>query len=330
MNTRKVKIMGTGKYLPQQVVTAEDLGKKIGVDAQWIIKKSGVKKRHFVVNETVAQMGAMAAQQALDAAQLTLADIDAVVSAGGVMQQAIPCTAALIQRELGCEGMGIPAFDINSTCLGFLTALDTLSYQIQDGRFRHVLIVCSDIASAGLNWEHHESCTLFGDGAAAVVVGLTPQEEQSAIIASCQETYCEGADLCRIQGGGSGLPSRFHQPGIDVRFLFEMDGQAIFKMASKMILPFVEKLIWPNHLDSIDLLIPHQASAMALRILQKKLNLPDEKMMLIVEDHGNVIAASLPMALHEAIKQNRLKRGQKVMMLGTSAGFSIGGMILEY
>lgn len=326
----KIKILGTGKYLPKKAVSAAELAQKIGVTEEWILKKSGVETRYFAENETSAFMGAQAAIQALTAAGIEWSDLDAVVSAGGVMQQSIPCTAALIQRELGMEGSQIPAFDINCTCLGFVTALDTLSSMIAAGRYKRVLIVCSDIASAGLNWEHHESCTIFGDGAAAVVIGPTPEGESSKIYSSCLETYCEGADYCRIQGGGTALHPNQHGPGVDKRFLFEMDGKETFKMASRVILPFMDKLLQEMTLAEVDLVIPHQASMMALRIIQKKLQLEDHRMMNIAKNHGNVIAASLPMALHEAIMQKRLVRGNKFVLLGTSAGFSIGGMVLEY
>ncbi|PJD97240.1 MAG: 3-oxoacyl-ACP synthase [Parachlamydia sp.] len=327
---RMIKLLGTGKYLPNKKISAEELAEKIGVTKEWIMKKSGVETRYFVESETTAFMGAQAGLQAIQNAGLSLKEIDAVVSAGGVMQQSIPCTAALIQQELGLEGSGIPAFDINSTCLGFVTALDLLSSMITCGRYKNILLVCSDIASTGLNWEHLESCTLFGDGAAAVVIGPTPKDESSKVYSAHIETYCEGVNYCRIQGGGSALHPRNHGLGVDKRFLFEMNGMEIFRMASKTILPFMNKLLKTLHLDDIDLVIPHQASVMAIRIIQKKLGLENDQIVNIARHCGNVIAASLPMALHEAIQNHRLKRGDKCVLLGTSAGFSIGGIILEY
>ncbi len=327
---RMIRILGTGKYLPRQAISAENLAKRIGTNEEWVLKKSGVETRYFVENETTAFMGAQAARQAIQAAGLSLKDIDAVVSAGGVMQQLIPCTAALIQQQLGMEGSGIPAFDINSTCLGFVTALDLLSSMITCGRYKNILIVCADISSSGLNWNHWESCTLFGDGAAAVVIGPTPQGYSSKVYSARTETYCEGVHHCRIQGGGSGLPARHHHSDVDTRYLFEMDGKGVFRMASNAILPFIDKLLQGLHLNDIQLVIPHQASAMAIRIIQKKLKLANERVMNIVQHVGNVIAASLPMALHEAIHTQRLKRGDKCLLLGTSAGFSIGGIVFEY
>lgn len=327
---RMVRILGTGMHLPSNEISAESLAKKIGVSKEWILKKSGVETRYFVENETTAYMGAQAAIQALKNANISLNEIDALVSAGGVMQQPIPCTAALIQQQLGMQGSGIPSFDINSTCLGFVTALDLLSSMITCGRYKNILVVCSDIASTGLNWAHYESCTLFGDGAAAVILGPTPKGDSSKIHSAHTETYCEGVNLCRIEGGGSGLHPRNHILGIDNRFLFEMNGSEVFRLASKKILPFMDKLLQKLHLSDINLVIPHQASMMAIRIIQKKLGLENDRIMNIVQNFGNVIAASLPMALHKAIQSQRLKRGDKCLLLGTSAGFSIGGIVFEY
>lgn len=327
---RRIKIFGTGVYSPAQEVSSEMLSQKIGQTREWILKKSGVETRYFVEHETTAYMGAEAIKQALKSANMTLDDIDVIVSAGAIMQQPIPCTATLIKKALGMEGSSIQAFDINSTCLGFVTALDALSSMITVGRYKNVLIVCSEIASKGLNWDHPESCTLFGDGAAAVVIGPSQNKSGSKIISSYVETYCEGTDSCRIQGGGSQLHAREHAPGVDNRYLFEMDGMDVFRLASKKILPFLSKLLKGQKLNDIDLVIPHQASQMAIRIIQKKLELADEKMMNIIQDFGNVISASIPMALHAAIQSSRLKRGDKCLLIGTSAGFSIGGLILEY
>jgi len=328
--TRMVKILGTGKYLPQREVSAKELAQKIGSTEEWIAKKSGVMTRYFVDNETSAYMGAKAAIEALESAGLKLEDIDAVVSAGGVMQQSIPCTATLIQKELGMDGSGIPAFDINTTCLGFITAFDTLSSMIISGRYKNILIICSDIASVGLDWNHFESCTLFGDGAAAVIIGPTPQMETSKIHSARIETYCEGTDYCQIEGGGTKLHPRDHSKGIDKRFLFQMDGRAVFKLASKKILPFMTRLLQAFCLKDISLFIPHQASVMAIRILKQKLGLDDTRIINIASKFGNMIAASIPFALHQAIQQKKVKRGDRLVLFGTSAGFSIGGLVLEY
>jgi 3-oxoacyl-[acyl-carrier-protein] synthase III len=331
MQQRSVKILSTGKYLPKNKVTAQELAKQIGVSSRWIEQKSGVMSRHFIEDETASQMGAYAAKEALAAANLSIREIDYIVCASTVPEQGIPCTAALIQRQLGIEASGIPGFDINSTCLSFVTALDTLSYLIDAGRYHRVLLVSSEIATLALDWTDHESCILFGDGAAAVIVEKSPPSDSSKILTSRMETYSDGINLSQCLGGGSKYHPREYATHPN-DFVFQMDGRSLYRMASKILPGFVQRLFEPVGLSMRDmqLVIPHQASLMAMRLLSKQLEIPEGAMMVIAHDHGNTIAASIPMALHEAIHQSRLQRGDRTLLLGTSAGLSVGGIVLEY
>lgn len=295
-------------------------------------KKSGVQVRHFVTNETSAQMGAIAAQRALDEAGLVFSDIDCLVCASGTSQQEIPCTAALIQEEMNQSKSGVPCFDMNSTCLSFVTALDILSCSLEVGCYQRILIVSTEISSVGLNWGHKESCVLFGDGAAAVVISRTPQDETSRILASRMQTYSDGAHYSEIRGGGTLIHPSEYANGREADFQFDMDGRKIFRLTSQLITAFVEQLLESATVKKQDirLVIPHQASGMAMRIMGKKLGFTNSQMMNIIENHGNVIAASIPMALHEAIIQEKVRRGDLLLLLGTSAGLSLGGLLLEY
>lgn len=332
MQVRPIKIVSSGKYLPKKQVTAAELGKKIGVDSSWIEKKSGVLIRHFVDGETSSLMGAFAAKDALHEAGLSIHDIDCIVGANSTPEQTIPCTAALIQKQLGAANSGIPAFDINSTCLSFLTALDTISYLVNAGKYQRALIISSEIASYGINWEDKESATLFGDGAAAVVITKSNPGEGAKILTSGMETYSQGAHLSEAKGGGTSRHPREYSEAIKEEFLFKMDGRAIFRLASQTLPKFLDKLLKSADLtlEDIQLVIPHQASLMAMRLMRKQLGIPEAKWMEIAQNHGNTIAASIPMGLHEAIVQGRVQRGDRVLLIGTAAGFSIGGMILEY
>ncbi|MEA5573348.1 beta-ketoacyl-ACP synthase III [Calothrix sp. UHCC 0171] len=337
-NQRKIKIISTGKYLPKKKVTAAELGKTIGVSAEWIEKKSGVLVRHFVDGETASLMGAFAAKNALEEASLSIQDIDCIISTSGIPEQAIPCNAALIQEQLGATNLGIPAFDINSTCLSFITGLDTISYLVAAGRYKRVLLVATEVSSYGINWKDKESSTLFGDGAAAVIIAESDDDKHnnapqtsSHIINSCIETYSKGAHMTECIGGGNKYHPREYGKNPE-EFLFRMDGRAVFRLSSQILPGFVERLLAPTGLKIADLkmVIPHQASLMAVRLLSKQLGIPAEKVMIIAHNHGNAVAASVPMALHEAIAQDKIQRGDKIMLLGTSAGFSVGGIILEY
>ncbi|MFE5321153.1 beta-ketoacyl-ACP synthase III [Paenibacillus sp. NPDC056579] len=330
MQIRKVKILGSGKYMPKRVITAREMDELLDVPAGWVEKKSDVLQRHFVEDETASQMGAFAAQEALKQAGLAFSDIDCLVCTSGTMEQPIPSTASLIQRAMGEDHSGVPSFDINSTCLSFLTGFDVMSYMVTSGRYRRVLLVATEIASVGLNWAHKESAALFGDGAAAVVIGPAEEQESSRIVCSAMQTYSQGAHLSQIRGGGTGAHALTEQE--EAAFLFEMDGQGIYKMASRILPGFVASLLQQAScaMKDIQLVVPHQGSAMAMRLISRKLGISQEQLMFITPTHGNTIAASIPMGLHEAIRERRIERGSRVLLLGTSAGLSVGGMILDY
>lgn len=331
MQRRAVRIEGLGKKLPQQAVSSDEMDRRLGTPAGWVKKTTDVDTRHFVNGETASSMGAEAAWEALRSAGLNFEDIDCLVCTSAVGEQPLPSTAVLIQKAMGQEKSGVPCLDINATCLGFFAGLDTMSYLIAAGRYRRVLLVSSEIASAGINWSHKESAALFGDGAAAAVIGRA-ETEGAAIIASAMKTYSDGLRFSQIRGGGTRMHPREHTEETADSFLFEMDGPGIFRMASKLLPGFVDELLKQAgcRMKELKLVIPHQGSAMAMRLISRKLGISSEQMMYITPNHGNTVSASLPMGLYEAVKQGRLKRGDKFMLLGTAAGLSLGGMVLEY
>lgn len=333
MKHRQIHIAGTGKYLPREIISSSDLDRKLGKENGWVENKSGITKRHFASpDETTSFMAASAAKQALINANLKPSDLDCIIGACGVMEQSIPCTAALVQKQLGLEDSGIAAFDINSTCLSFLSALDNISYMIDAGRFKNVLIISSDIPSLGLNWSDMESCTIFGDGASAIIVSQAKPDKCTNIIASHMETYSKGAGYCQVQAGGTKLhPSQF-KGDLSKYALFEMNGKAAYKMTAEIIDEFIKRLFAGTGLDlkDIDLVIPHQASKLAMHHLRKKLGIVEEKLIDIFSTHGNQVAASIPTAIHEAFLGNKIFPRSKILLIGTGAGISLGGMIMEY
>lgn len=329
---QRVKIVGTGIYLPEQVVTAEQLDEKMGLRAGWVAKKSGVFTRRYVTpKDSISNMGAAAIESALANAGLTLADLDCVVCASASFDQPLPSSASLIKTELDFDGRSIPAFDVDSTCLSFVVALDIVAYLIAGGKYKTVAIVSSEIASRGINFDQPESAALFGDGAAAVIVTATPDGEQSAMLLSNLETYEEGAHLTEIRGGGANLHATSYTKQNEKEYLFDMDGRSVFRLSARHIHAFMDNLFQGKYtLEDIDLVVPHQASALGMEHMQKKLGIVDGKFMNVIAHYGNMIAASIPVTLHEAIQQGRLQRGDKVLLIGTSAGLSIGGIVLAY
>lgn len=325
-----IRILGTGKYLPKQLITADQLDKQLNLAPGTMLNVSGVETRYFIQDETASYMGMMAAKEALANANLTIQDIDCIVCGSGTHEQAMPATAALIAEQFGDIARGIPAFDINATCLSFLTSLDLMSYVIQQNRYKNVLIISPEIASVGLDWQDKESCALFGDAAAAAVI--TKSDTSSKIIAANIQTYSEGAHYTEIPGGGTRLHPRYHIEKDGHPHLFRMQGKQVYKLTIQVLPDFVNNLLQSANLTlaDIQLVIPHQASVSALKLMARRLNIPDEKLFVTVKKYGNNVAASIPLALHDAIEQKRIQRGDKILLIGTAAGLTVGGMILEY
>lgn len=326
---RKIKIIGIGKYLPKKIVTSEEIDETLGLRSGWTEKKSGVKTRYYANGETASEMAAEAIKRALDHAGLTINDIDCIVSTSGTMEQPIPCTAALIHEKIK-PTQPIPAFDINSTCLSFVTGFDVLSHMVHLHTYNRVILVSSDIASIGINPKQKESYVLFGDAAVACIIERSNEDECAGVIYSKMITNSEGAHLTEIRGGGSKLHPNYHKNEED--FLFDMDGREVFRMSSKIITDFVGELLTKSNMtmNDIDLVVPHQASGMSMRILSGKVGIDENKLMNVIEHYGNTIAASIPLALHDAIHSGKLQKGHKVMLIGTSAGLSVGGVVFEY
>lgn len=324
-----VKIISTASYLPKKVVSDEYFDKKFNLPSGTTLKKSGIKYRHYADTQTLSQMGAKVAKEAIKGANLT-SPLECIIFAGGIPQQPIPCTASLIQKELGLEG--VPCFDVGSTCLSFVTALDVASALIECKKYKNALLVSADIASVGIDYDDFNSAILFGDGAAAAVIAKTPQNESSKVHFYNLKTYSSGSDYARIVGGGSLLHAKNYNESNKKEYLFHMDGTKLYGLASKNMVEIYTQTISNSALkaDDISLVIPHQASMMSIKLLQKKLKIPNDKIMITIERQGNIIASSIPIALDTAIRQNRIKRGDKIMLIGTSAGLSIGSMILEY
>ena len=326
------QVLGTGEYIPGRRVSSEEFDRRWGKPIGWTFERTGVAERAFVAEgEDVVAMGAAAARLALDSANIKDTELDAIIAVGSVPVQAIPCTAVFLQRALNLAGSGIPAFDVNATCLGFLAALDLVAQSIATGRYRTVLIVASELASAGLNWDDSSTAGLFGDGAAAVVVGV-PRKDGAVLLASHLQTYSEGADFCQVRAGGTRLHPRQHPDQFLAGTFFEMSGRATYKLAAELLPGFLSTLLERSGVRAgdVDVWIPHQASGLAIGHLQAALSIPAGRLVLTLETHGNQISASLPVALHHGIASGRVRPGDVVALIGTGAGLSLGGAILRY
>lgn len=326
---RNFEILGSGVALPALKMSSLQLDRQQGFEPGTIEKKTGVAYRHYAVDETASDLAYFAIQQALKNANLTLKDIDCLIAASGTMEQAIPCNAAKIIARLH-SNTTIAAFDINMTCLSALMAMDVSSSLLASGHYNRVLIVSSEIASVGVNWQNIDTGGLFGDGAAALVVSK-PTGTNKGICCSLFKTYRKGVDLCQIEGGGSlNHPSKTVGDYKDFG-LFKMQGKELYRLTAQLIEPFCQELFSDKDIsmDSINWVVLHQASGLALNHLQKRLLLNPNKMIHLLKNHGNQVSVSLPAGLHKLLETKPVKPGDKVLMLGTSAGLSLGGMVLQ-
>lgn len=326
-----VKIAGLGWYLPERRVTNAELEQQLGIPASWIERVSGVRERRYATNETSVSMGVAAARMALQEAGIHVREVDAIIGASTGPQQSIPCTAAFLQRELDAPQGQSACFDVNATCLSFLFALHTASHLIAAGAYHTILIVSSELASRSLNPQERESSVLFGDAAAAAVVTRRPPGEASAIWHTQFCTYSSGAELTQIVGGGT-----LHHPNDTTTtpemHLFQMQGPAVFKMASQLSGPFLDiffaELDWER--EQIDAVVPHQASRHAVELLSARLGFTREQVVWNLAQRGNCVAASIPLTLAEAVHEGRIQRGNRVLLVGTGAGLTLGAMALTF
>ncbi len=317
--TRSLRLLGWGSYLPRTRVEGVELEQRWQLTPGWVARHSGVLSRHWAAaDETNSYMGAKAARRALKRAQLKLTDVDLILNASGTWQQAIPDGAPFIQRELGPEAAGIPGFSIHATCLSFLVALDTAEALLE--RFPRILIVSAELTSVGLNPRDPASATLFGDGAAAVVVARG--DKKCGLREFRMETYGEFSHLTEIRGGGTQRHPNASRTVAEDN-LFSMEGPKVARLAVTKSLPFLEALR-PGTSTGLtaDWVIPHQTSKLGLSLLTQ-FGWPLERTLRSLEKFGNCVAASIPLTLVDALDSRTIKAGDELLLFGTGAGLSV-------
>ena len=331
MKTNKpIKIVAMGKYLPK-AISSEELENNLGFPLGWSERYSGVKNRHQVTFEHNGYMGASASEIALEKANMTLGDIDLIIAGGATFDYVIPNQASVIKEEMK-DGNKYhpPAIDIDSTCLSFLAALNLCASLLDGDQYKNILVVSTEVSSKGLNPNNRETSTLFGDAAVAVIVQHAPNSD-SFFIKGGQRTYSEGVNNAIIKGGG--LKHHFSTTPYDEKLhSFEMRGKQLLKLAKRKLPEFMDWFFEGTgmSLEKIPIIIPHQASKMGLVILDSLYNLKPNQVKSTLSKYGNCIAASIPLTLHDCIENGEVKRGDTCFLVGTSAGFSIGGTLIIY
>lgn len=319
--TRFARITGTGSFLPGPPVSNDELIATHGIDSsdEWIVERSGIRHRHFAAKDVAASDLALpASQAALVAAGKTANDVDLIIVATSTPDVIFPSTATILQAKLGVTN-GAPAFDLQAVCGGFVYALSVAEKFIRTEAARCALVVGAETFSRILDWRDRSTCVLFGDGAGAVVLEASDRPGIHASVLHADGRY--GAILATAGHLCAGVP-------VGDPFL-RMDGQAVFKFAVKVLAEVAEEAIVAAGMKAgdIDWLIPHQANIRIMHATAKKLHLPAEKVVVTVDHHGNTSAASIPLALDEAVRSGKVGAGETVLFEGVGGGFTWGAVV---
>ena len=318
------RVLGTGSYLPEKVLTNADLEKMVDTTNQWIVERTGIRERHIAADgETTGSMAEVAARRAIEAAGLRPEDIDLIVFATTTPDRVFPSTACLLQDRLGIHGC--PAFDVQAVCTGFVYALAIAEKFIRTGAARCALVVGSETLSRIIDWTDRDTCVLFGDGAGAVVLGVS---DQAGIISSHLHADGQYKDLLTVTAG----ISQGYDQVTKRQAHMSMEGGEVFKVAVNTLGKIVDETLESNNLQKSDVkwLVPHQANIRIIAATAKKLGLPMERVVLTVDRHGNTSAASIPLAFDEAVRDGRIQRGEMVLMEAFGGGFTWGSVLLKY
>lgn len=325
-----LSIRATGAHQPGTRVPSNELDKQLGLAPGSVFSRSGVHSRWYAHrDDSQAKVAAVAAAQALERAGLELADVDLLIGACGVQEQALPGTASAISAHLGLPA-GTPVFDVNASCLSFLQALQVAASLLSTTGYRRILVVSADLASRGLDYREPEASLIFGDGAAAAVVERGAGDDTAgALLAFKLATYPQGRSYCEVRAGGTRCNPQVGMAPED--FLFRMKGKEVFRLASQHMPAFLAEVLSQAGLTlaDIDWVVPHQASHLAMEHLRKRLGIRAEQLVDIYGTHGNQVAASLPTALHTLLSSGRARAGQHVLMLGTAAGLTLGAAVIR-
>lgn len=314
------RIIGTGGYLPGQGVTNQMLAQRVDTSDEWIQARTGIKQRYFAADEqNSSDLALHASRAAIQAAGIGANELDLIIVATSTPDFVFPSTACLLQRKLGVAGC--PAFDVQAVCSGFVYAMSVADAMIRAGQCRHALVVGAEVFSRILDWNDRTTCVLFGDGAGAVVLRA---DEQPGILGAVLHADGGYADILAVPGnvcGGQIKGSAF----------LTMDGQAVFKFAVKVLDEVARETVGKAGLSlaDIDWLIPHQANVRIIEATGRRLGLDASRVIVTVDRHANTSAASIPLALDEAVRAQRVRAGHRVLFEGVGGGFTWGAVLAQ-
>ncbi len=319
------RIAGTGSYLPEKVLTNDDLCKFVDTSDEWIVARTGIRERHVAAeDETTSDLAYHASIRALEAAGVAPQELDLIVLGTTTPDLIFPSTACLLQHRLGANGCA--AFDVNAACSGFVFALTVADKFIRSGAAKTALVVGAETLTRMLDWSDRGTCVLFGDGAGAVVLKA---DRETGILST--HLHADGGKKELLWNPvGVSVGFKADEPNAGVKVL--MTGNEVFKHAVKALDSVVEETLEANGLDrhDIDWLIPHQANLRIIEATAKRLDMPMERVIVTVDKHGNTSSGSVPLALDEAVRSGRVQRGQLLLLEAFGGGFTWGSALLRY
>lgn len=318
------RIIGTGGYLPEKILTNKDLERIVDTSDEWITERTGIKKRHLAVEkETTCDLGEQAARIAMSAAGVTADDIDLVIVATTTPNQVFPSTACLLQQRLDIHGCA--AFDVQAVCTGFIYALSVADKFLRCGSAKTALVVGSETLSRIVDWTDRSTCVLFGDGAGAVVLRA---DNQPGILSTHLHADGQYKDLLTVPSGISEGYGALQ----DGKAFVKMQGNEVFKMAVNTLGRIVDETLSANQMQKsdVDWLVPHQANIRIIAATAKKLKMSMDRVVVTVHEHGNTSAASVPLALDVAIRDGRIQRGDTLLLEAFGGGFTWGSALILY
>lgn len=315
------RIIGTGGYLPEKILTNHDLSNRVDTSDSWIFERTGIRSRRIAADhETASSMAEIASREALEAANLDAEDIDLIIVATSTPDRVFPSTACLLQQRLGNQSSA--AFDIQAACSGFVYGLSIADQFIRAGNANYVLVVGSEINSRLLDWSDRTTCILFGDGAGAVVLKVS---KEPGILSTHIHSDGKYHDLLYV-------PNPNSQPGLNESPFLVMSGNDVFKVAVNTLGRIVDETLAANGMEKsdIDWLVPHQANTRIIAATARKLQMSMDHVIVTIENQGNTSSASVPLALNEAVRSNRVQPGQVVLMEAFGGGFVWGSALIQY
>jgi 3-oxoacyl-[acyl-carrier-protein] synthase-3 len=325
-NTR-IGIVGVGAYLPERILTNADLEKMVDTSDEWITTRTGIKQRRIArTDEAVSDLATHAAQEVLKDAAVKPEQLELIITATITPDMFFPSTACLIQRNL--KAANAVCFDISAACTGYIYAINIAEQFLKNGIYKNALIIGTEKLSAITDWKDRNTCVLFGDGSGAC---LLKPVEKGGIISTFLGSDGNQSDLLKIPAGGSRIPASIETIKAGLHFL-KMEGSELFKHAVRLMAGAAENALSQAGLSCKDVscLIPHQANIRILQAVAKKIGLPQEKIYLNIEKYGNMSSASTAIALYEAVKQKRIKKGDIIVLVAFGAGLTWGATVIEW